>query len=460
MSLGAQASAAQPFSWNGFYVGANVGFRASEAAWPAPNGLIPMTYDYSSLGLRGALYGGYNWQFAPRWVAGVEADIGYGDHDTQQTNFFPGFVGAIFPIAPGEYSKITLKWDGSLRGRLGYLVTPSTMVFGTAGVAWQQVDLDIQCLAFPGCPASGHGETTRAGWTVGGGLETALAGNWSVRTEYRYADFGQFNIPLNFVGATNGVPIEVATHTATLGLTYRFGGNGTPPPAAWPEDEAVNYRWAGFHAGVSAGARFADAHWVTQSFALVPLDSTNYANYNGTGFRGALIAGYDWQIADRWIAGIEGDVGFGDKTTTLSGFMPGVSGSLPGGPILPGDESSVRTTWDASLRARLGYLVRPSMLAYGTGGIAWMHVEANSTCGAATCLSAQSSTDTQTLTGWTIGGGLETRLGQHWRARGEYRYADFGTMHASFSYFGIPTATADIRVQAHTGQFALLYDLN
>lgn len=452
--------AASPvFTWDGFYLGANLGFRASAAAWPVPDGFVPMSYDYSSIGVRGGLHGGYNRQFAPRWVAGIEADVSFGDHDTRQANFFPGVVGIIFPIAPGEFSAIKLKWDGSLRGRLGYLVTPSTMVFGTAGLAWQQVELNIQCTFFAGCPAAGHGETIRPGWTVGGGIETAITGNWFARAEYRYADFGKFNIPLTFLGATAGVPIEVATHEASLGLSYRFGAQAAPP-AARPEDTTM-YRWSGFHVGASAGARFTDAHWVTQSAAGFVLDSTNYANYNGTSFRGALLAGYDWQIAARWIAGLEADVGVGDKKTTLSGFLPGLSGSIPGGPILPGDKSSIRTTWDASVRARLGYLLRPDLLVYGTGGIAWMRVEANSTCGALTCFTVESPTDTQTLMGWTIGGGGETKLARNWRARAEYRYADFGIMHSQFGYFGVGTlADVDIRVRTHTGQFALIYDFN
>ena len=458
--LSGPASAAQPYTWTGFYVGGNIGFRASEAAWTVRNAIVPMSYDYSSIGVRGGLYAGYNWQFAPRWVTGVEADIGFGDHETRQVNFFPGGGGVFGPLLPGDFSAIKLKWDGSLRARLGYLVTPSTMLFGMAGVAWQQVELNLLCVSFFLCaPDAGHGETIRPGWTVGGGIETALTGNWFARAEYRYASFGTFNLPLTFIGTTSGVPIEVATHTATFGLTYRFGANGSPPPA-WPEDAATMYRWAGLHLGASTGARFGQAHWETKSVGALPLDDTNWANYNGVAFHGAFLVGYDWQIADRWIAGLETDVGVGSRTTILSGFLPGLSGSTPGGPIFPGDESSVRTNWDASIRARLGYLLRPSLLVYGTGGIAWMRVEANSTCGAATCLTVESSTDAQTLTGWTIGGGAETKLSRNWRARAEYRYADFGTMHANFSYFSIPAAEVDIRVRTHTGQFALIYDLN
>jgi outer membrane immunogenic protein len=207
--------------------------------------------------------------------------------------------------------------------------------------------------------------------------------------------------------------------------------------------------------------RFAEANWRTKSLGAFPIDSTNYANYNGTGFRAAVLVGYDWQIAARWVVGVESEFGFADKATTLPGFLPGISGSFFGGPILPGDTASVKTTWDGALTARLGYLLRPSMLLYATGGIAWQRVEANSTCGAFTCGIPETSTDAETMFGWTLGGGLETKLWRNWRARTEYRYADFGTMRANFTYFGIPDpAVVDIKVRTHTAQFALIYDWN
>ena len=31
---------------------------------------------------------------------------------------------------------------------------------------------------------------TRLGYTIGGGIETQVVGNWFARGEYRYADFG------------------------------------------------------------------------------------------------------------------------------------------------------------------------------------------------------------------------------------------------------------------------------
>jgi len=84
--------------------------------------------------------------------------------------------------------------------------------------------------------------------------------------------------------------------------------------------------------------------------------------------------GYNWQFAPQWVAGIEADGAYANKTDTAAG-VPGCSINCTGTPGPGADKSSVKMGWDASLRARLGYLVLPNLMAYGTGGIAWQHFE-------------------------------------------------------------------------------------
>ena len=95
-----------------------------------------------------------------------------------------------------------MNWDASVRGRLGYLVTPDTLIYGTGGVAFQNIEAFGQCgslissaLCFTttGQTAPSPGitqSTTLVGWTIGAGVEAHLWGNWLLRAEYRYADFG------------------------------------------------------------------------------------------------------------------------------------------------------------------------------------------------------------------------------------------------------------------------------
>src|SRR5690606_3408090 len=98
-----QVSAADPamevaepgaaFSWTGSYVGVWGGGRVGDIDWqtteafnpdgfPIPFGSDPNTSDSTASG-RVAVYAGYNWQFSPAWVGGVEADLGYGDNSSR-----------------------------------------------------------------------------------------------------------------------------------------------------------------------------------------------------------------------------------------------------------------------------------------------------------------------------------------------------------------------------------------
>jgi outer membrane immunogenic protein len=130
-------------------------------------------------------------------------------------------------------------WDASARARVGYLFTPTLLLYGTGGVAWQNFQVsgtclhsggDPFCFPAPGSPTSMvTNSTTRTGWTVGIGLETEIYQNWLMRAEYRYSDFGTFNGAMNF--NVSGVPIGVDTYRyslrvntqiATFGVGYKF----------------------------------------------------------------------------------------------------------------------------------------------------------------------------------------------------------------------------------------------
>jgi len=67
--------------------------------------------------------------------------------------------------------------------------------------------------------------TTRAGWTLGGGLEYAFNANWTVRAEYRYSSFGNFRDTLAATAAL--IPAASARHNLNenavrLGVAYKF----------------------------------------------------------------------------------------------------------------------------------------------------------------------------------------------------------------------------------------------
>jgi outer membrane immunogenic protein len=172
------APAYGPFTWTGFYVGANLGY-----AW----GTITNA-NLNHSGFAGGVQGGYNWQ-AQNIVFGGEADL--------QLSSAEDSAGAF---------KFSNPWFGTLRGRVGYAMN-NILVYATGGFAYGGGEVDV------GAASESH---TAFGWTVGGGLEVALTPHWSAKAEYLYVDLTGQNY------AVTGFSHEVQTNVLRLGGNYRF----------------------------------------------------------------------------------------------------------------------------------------------------------------------------------------------------------------------------------------------
>jgi outer membrane immunogenic protein len=187
----------------------------------------PNTASLDSTSFRVGGYIGYSVKIAPAWLAGIEGDIAWSDNK-KSISPFPGTPGGGFGGGPSNVDTVKLGWDGSVRGRLGVLVNPTWLVYGTGGVAWQEIKTNSTCgtgggFCGAGVTVSGTSSTTKAGWTVGGGVETALPNNWLARAEYRYADFGHVTNDLPRAPDT-GIHsvVNVKTQTGLFGLAYKY----------------------------------------------------------------------------------------------------------------------------------------------------------------------------------------------------------------------------------------------
>jgi outer membrane immunogenic protein len=182
------------YSWTGFYVGGNAGgaWSSNNALWtPLPSssafGVFPIAGDTGGSSAIGGFQAGYNWQFAPTWVAGIEGDWSWantGSSINQQWATNPAAV-----AVPGSSTSMssTLDWVSSLRARLGYLVLPNLMAYGTAGGAWGKVDYAASNSGgvVPYATSTAF-SSTQGGWVAGGGLEWMITPNWLLRGEYLY----------------------------------------------------------------------------------------------------------------------------------------------------------------------------------------------------------------------------------------------------------------------------------
>jgi outer membrane immunogenic protein len=103
-------------------------------------------------------------------------------------------------------------------------------------------------------------------------------------------------------------------------------------------------------------------------------------------------------------------------------------------------EVSIDENWEASLRLRLGMVIDDTWMPYITGGVAWADVDA----AYRTVPNGSWQSASETLTGWTLGAGVEYKITENFHAKLEYRYADYGDM--SDSWGGtIPDTKTDFK---------------
>jgi len=219
---------------------------------------------------------------------------------------------------------------------------------------------------------------------------------------------------------------------------------------------AASTSWNGFYAGLNVGAREDQVNATTISitpflvggptFTPQPLGSPTLSQ-SAWSFRVGPYVGFNWQLGSQWLVGIEGDWAWADRKSIFAGNafpiganVTGAFAPIPGSP----DSFTVRTQWDAAIRARVGLLAAPNLLLYLAGGPAWMNVQTTSACVAGgpnrTCFAIASPqltglnftqqifTHNSTKLGWTLGGGAEAMFAPGWIVRAEYRYSDYGTI--------------------------------
>ena len=189
------------YNWTGFYIGGHLG-----GAFGDNNSLLG-----DNARFMGGVQGGFDYQFATNWVAGIEAQYSWLNSNTRGVTF-PGAV------------LITSKNDqiGSVTGRFGYTWGPA-LLYAKGGYAWR--DNPNIGVAVAGVPtAFTTTGATKDGWTVGAGLEYMFAPNWSAKAEYQYYNFG--NTTFTAPAAVAGTRFRDDEHTVKVGVNYRFGWGG------------------------------------------------------------------------------------------------------------------------------------------------------------------------------------------------------------------------------------------
>lgn len=255
------------FSWTGFYAGINVGYGwgnsdiQSVGTGTNTSGIgplnIPNAFAFGGAhrqklnGILGGDQAGYNYQVSQKWILGVEADIQAADQRTNNTfvDPLPGAVcgsggpGGCSSTRPFIGAAVTgyqakIEWFGTVRGRVGWLVTDQTFLYATGGLAYGSVNVagnvnvsgtvPTAATTFTGATSGFNSSQTNVGWTAGGGLEgkitTVLSPHWSWKLEYLYLDLGSLNSSTPFSSAPIG-PIQFSPIVGTASYHSHFTDN-------------------------------------------------------------------------------------------------------------------------------------------------------------------------------------------------------------------------------------------
>ncbi len=181
------------YNWTGFYLGINGGGAFGDSGW---NGLG--VSNSPGGGMVGGTIG-YNWQgMGSPWVFGLEGDVDWS--------------GVSDSTTCGAFTCQTKNtWFGTVRGRVGY-AWDRFLPYVTGGAAFG--DIKASRNGFAGS------SDTNAGWTVGVGVEGVIAGNWTAKLEYLYADIGDTTCAAASCGTATNVDLQM--NIVRAGLNYRF----------------------------------------------------------------------------------------------------------------------------------------------------------------------------------------------------------------------------------------------
>jgi outer membrane immunogenic protein len=441
-----KAPAAAGIPWTGFYVNGGIGY----GMWAADTTVVDtttgvcircVTMVQGGKGWLATIGAGFDYQFAPKIVAGVfgEASLSSLKGTIEDQFFGLGVQGDI---------KQTSSWAAG--GRVGLLVTPQTLSYvngGYTAARFSGTDLVSETSGAPvglSTPAF-----TASGWFVGGGVETSLAPNWFWRTEYRYAYYGNKVIAESPV--TFNINFKPTVQTVTSQIVYKFNGGMAAP--VYPAAPVVATSWTGFYAnaGIGYGLWNADSNEDFAGTGVCFICQTQVLG--GKGYLGVVGAGYDWQFAPSWVAGVFGDFDISSLKGTIKDQLSDTSGSI-----------KQTSAW--AVGPRLGWLPSPQTMTYVNGGYTGARFSGTDMVSMFSGAPSAFTTPAFTASGWFVGGGVETTfdffgmLGKGWFWRNEYRYASYSNKTVTDSLAGVPVLDIAFKPTVQTVTSQLIFKFN
>jgi outer membrane immunogenic protein len=191
-------------NWTGLYVGGGFGYGLFDVESTGAAGSVTT----GGKGWLGTVQVGYDAQFG-NWVAGVFADYDWSGIKAKANTF------------TGSSLKERSAWSAG--GRIGYLVVPQFLTYFSAGYTEARFQGVTGVCVVAGCLGTTLPSHTFSGYFLGGGTEYALAWfgpGWTVKTEYRLAEYSRDTFAVSAPGAT--VTMRPFVQTVRSELAYKF----------------------------------------------------------------------------------------------------------------------------------------------------------------------------------------------------------------------------------------------
>jgi outer membrane immunogenic protein len=218
------------YTWTGCYVGGNLGYGWQRTSTtdvdPSNAGAFADAGTDRGHSVVGGGQIGCDYQFGSNWVVGVQGMLDGSDVHSSH------IASLAYAGDNTELFSTGTNWFGTLTARLGYAVSPQTLLYVKGGAAWVHTNyLDADSSGTLFLPYSGGASSTRTGWTIGGGGEFRLTQNWSIFAEYNYIGLGSKTLAFSYnCGAVCGFnnpylfSVKQDLQMVLVGLNYRFGG--------------------------------------------------------------------------------------------------------------------------------------------------------------------------------------------------------------------------------------------
>jgi outer membrane immunogenic protein len=253
--------------------------------------------------------------------------------------------------------------------------------------------------------------------------------------------------------------LKVLTAAIVSAVLGTGGAYAADLPVKAPVLVAPTPSWAGFYIGVNAGAGSGEGTYTLSPSgcfltgacggtpALNPLRTFTEDHLN-TFFVGGAQAGYNWQTGN-FVYGLEGDInynGWNNNTAIIYALAAPLVGTFT-------TAVNTRLDWFGTFRGRIGIAASPTILIFGTGGLAYGQVKSSTAGVFLPGGDTYAGTASSTRAGWTVGGGMEWMFMPNWSLKWEYLFIDLGKLNYADGCTAVCGAVATPPAYATSVQF-------